>query len=116
MRNGQELVIQLALLKKPAAFGLDGDSNVAETVTNALNAVRLFGHSQILVSGGADPGWRWQKNNPSYCYDEDFLAKICEMILAMQVKGEKVEITTTPATPEERAKAGFCRVDLHLER
>jgi hypothetical protein len=111
---GQEITIQLALRQKPAAFGIEGKIE-PEVIPNALNAVRLFGHSQILVEGYIS-SWRWQKNNPNSCKDEDLLVEVCERITAMQIKDEKIEITTTPATPEERKKAGFCRIDLHLKK
>jgi hypothetical protein len=95
----------LALLKKPAAFGIDGDGNIAEVTVNALNAVRLFGHSQILAEGEE---WRGAL--------DQFVDKIGEMVAAMQVKGEKIEITTTPDEPKERTRAGFCRIDLRLKK
>jgi len=104
MGNGPEIAIQLALLKKPVAFGVDGDSNIAEVTANALNAVRLFGHSQILAEGD----WGMAL--------DQFVGKIGEMVAAMQVKGEKIEITTTPDKPEERKKVGFCRIDLRLKK
>lgn len=124
MRNGPELVLQLALLQKPAAFSiqLEGSTPAAELVVNALNAVRLFGHSQILAEGSVPVGWH---NGGD---DDRNVAKICEMITAMQLEGEKIEITTTPEETEEdkrdhagieegtRERVGFCRIDLRLKK
>lgn len=114
---GQELILQLALRLKPAAFGIKGLIE-PEVIPNALNAVRLTGHSQLLILGreGCPEGWAWSKNNPSCSHDEDLLAKVCEIIVAMQLKREKIEIWTTPDTPEERLKTGFCRIDLRLKK
>lgn len=113
MGNGSELVLQLALRQKPTAFSIHGNISNEEVITNAINAVRLFGHSQILVGSG----YRWGLRAGGPDGDaERPLAKICEMIAAMQVKGEKIDVTTTPDKPEERAKTGFCRIDLHLKK
>ncbi|MBU1146446.1 hypothetical protein KKD80_02785 [Patescibacteria group bacterium] len=114
MGNGQELVLQLALRQKPAAFGVRRDLQT-EVVADVLNAVRLSGHIQILIWGSCGYGMGgtvlWDSE-----YDERLVAKVCEMITAMQVKGEKIEITTTPNTPEERGRVGFCRIDLRLKK
>ncbi len=114
---GQKLVLQLALRQKPAAFGIRGTIE-PEVVTNALNAVRLFGRSQILiVGGGQGGGWTHRKfDDNSESGDEPLLVKICEIIAAMQLEGEKIEVATTPNTPEEREEMGFCRIDLHLAK
>ncbi len=106
---GQEITVRLALRQKPTAFGIKDDIE-PETIANALNAVRLAGHSQILILG-SDHNNEW-----ALIGDESHVTKICEMIKAMQVKNEKIEITVTPATPEERGKTGFCRIDLRLKK
>lgn len=110
MGTGQEITIQLALRQKPMAFGIRNHFE-SEVIPDALNAVRLLGHSQILVLGSCSAPSLWFLDT-----DEPIVAKTCEIIAAMQLKGEKIEITTTPNTPEERDKTGFCRIDLHLKK
>ena len=115
---GQEITIQLALQAKPAAFCIRrGNCETTEALVDALNAVRLFGHSQLFVDGVNGLDWHGGTGeNGSPKGDDWFLAKICETIKVMQLKGEKIEITTTPTTPAERKKTGFCRIDLRLKK
>lgn len=90
MGNGPEIAIQLALRLKPAAFGIKGTID-PEVITNALNAVRLFGHSQILVLGrnaGCDVGRSWNERD-----DERLLTHILVLISSMQVKDREIEAT-----------------------
>ena len=111
MGTGQEIVIQLTLKGKPTAFSVvhDDGSFLPEPVANGINAVRLFGHSQLFVT-----------------YDRDSntvvraVEKVRKIVQAMQVEGEKIEVTTTPSipsTPEgRRLNFHFCRVDLRLKK
>lgn len=112
MRDRQEIATEVALRWRPAVFcvqhGCDRD-RFMEVIADALNAVRLGGCSQILFSGGLVHE-EWNDD------DNSSLARICKMITAMQTQDEKIEITTTPDKPEERAKAGFCRIDLRLKK
>ncbi len=107
---GPEIAIQLALRQKLAAFGIRNHVE-PEVIPNALNAVRLLGHSQILVLGSCSASSPWSKTT-----DEPIVALTCRMITDMQLKGERIEITTTPDTSEEREKTGFRRIDLRLKK
>ncbi|MFA5413810.1 MAG: hypothetical protein WC348_04750 [Patescibacteria group bacterium] len=111
---GQEITIQLASQGKPAVFcACDEEGGIyGHAVADAINAVRLFGYSQLLIVGGGsevNPQW-------SPCSDEKSVARVREMIRVMQVKGEKIMLTITPAKPEEREQVGLCRIDLRLKK
>lgn len=113
MGNGLELTLQLALKQKPAAFSATCPSRgiIPEMLAGALNAARLYGHSQILdfcrSSCSSD---QWDN------VDEAELKTILDIIQGMQLKEGEIEFSVTPDSPEERSTGRFCRIDLRLKK
>ncbi len=110
---GREITIQLALHQKPAAFSATDPSRgiIPEILVEALNAVRLHGHSQILVfCNSSCTTDTWDKN------DEADLATVIAIVEAMQFEDEEIEIIVTPDSVEERRSGRFCCINLRLKK
>jgi len=111
---GQEITIQLALRAKPAAFSATDPSRgiIPEMLVEALNAVRIHGHSQILIfCNSTCTTDTWDKNN-----DEVDLATVIAIVEAMQFEDEEIEIVVTPGSVEERRGGRFCCINLRLKK
>jgi hypothetical protein len=113
MGRGQEITIQLALHQKPAAFSATDPSRgiIPEALVEALNAVRLHGHSQILVfCNSSCTTDKWDHR------DEVELATIIEIVEAMQLEDEEIESIIAPSSVEERSSSRFCCINLRLKK
>lgn len=125
----QSLVLALALRQKPTVCEkeISWSGPTPGQIAFALNSVRLFGHTQLMMGSPWSSTISEDKKNtiPPGISQNDFdtLKKdtidryraFTEMILLMSLPGEKFSFKLTVPSEESCERGEFARVDVWLE-